>query len=149
MKHIKLFKTQTEFDKYNTFLSIPNLSLISDTDKLIYNFDKTIAIGDGANFSFGGQIYCSIDDLWIDEPVSNLYGRQFKTSNSFISSRKVNINIDITDNLSILNRDNTEQKLLLFNKPFLSDGNKYVIENNILTVSDFNGIVTKIEFNWS
>lgn len=76
-----------------------------------------------------------------------MYGRQFKTSQSFISNKKVNINIDITDILSILNRDNTEQKLLLFNKPFLSDGNKYVIENNILTVSDFNGIVTKIEFN--
>lgn len=44
MKHIKLFKTQTEFDKKNTFLSIPNVSLISDTDKLIYNFEKTIAI---------------------------------------------------------------------------------------------------------
>ena len=147
MKHIKLFKTQTEFDKSNTFLSIPNVSLISDTDKLIYNYEKAIAIGGGGNFSFGGQCYCSIDDLWIDEPVSNLYGRQFKTSQSFISNKKVNINIDITDNLSILNRDNTEQKLLLFNKPFLSDGNKYVIENNILTVSDFNGIVTKIEFN--
>lgn len=147
MKHIKLFKTQTEFDKSNTFLSIPNVSLISDTDKLIYNFEKAIAFGGGGNFSFGGQCYCSIDDLWIDEPVSNLYGRQFKTSQSFISNKKVNINIDITDNLSILNRDNTEQKLLLFNKPFLSDGNKYVIENNILTVSDFNGIVTKIEFN--
>lgn len=147
MKHIKLFKTQTEFDKSNTFLSIPNVSLISDTDKLIYNFEKTIAIGGGGNFSFGGQCYCSIDDLWIDEPVSNLYGRQFKTSKSFISNKKVNINIDITDILSILNRDNTEQKLLLFNKPFLSLGNKYVIENNILTVSDFNGIVTKIEFN--
>lgn len=76
-----------------------------------------------------------------------MYGRQFKTSQSFISNKKVNINIDITDNLSILNRDNTEQKLLLFNKPFLSVENKYVIENNILTVSDFNGIVTKIEFN--
>ena len=147
MKHIKLFKTQTEFDKSNTFLSIPNVSLISDTDKLIYNFEKTIAIGGGGNFSFGGQCFCSIDDLWIDEPVSNLYGRQFKTSKSFISNKKVNINIDITDILSILNRDNTEQKLLLFNKPFLSDENKYVIENNILTVSDFNGIVTKIEFN--
>ena len=147
MKRIKLFKTQTQFDKSNTFLSIPNVSLISDTDKLIYNFEKTIAIGGGGNFSFGSQCYCSIDDLWIDEPVSNLYGRQFKTSQSFISNKKVNINIDITDNLSILNRDNTEQKLLLFNKPFLSLGNKYVIENNILTVSDFNGIVTKIEFN--
>lgn len=147
MKHIKLFKTQTEFDKYNTFLSIPNVYLISDTDKLIYNFDKTIAIGGGGNFSFGGQCYCSIDDLWIDEPVSNLHGRQFKTSQSFISNKKVNINIDITNNLSILNRDNTEQKLLLFKKPFLSIENKYVIENNILTVSDFNGIVTKIEFN--
>lgn len=147
MKHIKLFKTQTEFDKSNTFLSIPNVSLISDTDKLIYNFEKTIAIGGGGNFSFGGQCYCSIDDLWIDEPVSNLYGRQFKTSQSFISNKKVNINIDITDNLSILNRDNTEQKLLLFNKPFLSSENEYVLENNTLTVSDMLGVVTKIEFN--
>lgn len=47
MKHIKLFKTQTEFDKSNTFLSIPNVSLISDTDKLIYNFEKAITIGGG------------------------------------------------------------------------------------------------------
>lgn len=148
MKHIKLFKTQTEFDKSNTFLSIPNVSLISETNKIIYNFEKIITIGGGnGNFTFGGQCYCSIDDLWIDEPVSNLYGRQFKTSQSFISNKKVNINIDITDNLSILNRDNTEQKLLLFNKPFLSLGNKYVIENNTLTVSDDFGIVTKIEFN--
>ena len=96
MKHIKLFKTQTEFDNSNTFLSIPNVSLISDTDKLIYNFEKTIAIGGGGNFSFGGQCYCSIDDLWIDEPVSNLYGRQFKTSQSFISNKKVNINKMLT-----------------------------------------------------
>ena len=27
MKHIKLFKTQTEFDKTNMFLSIPNVFL--------------------------------------------------------------------------------------------------------------------------
>lgn len=54
MKHFKTFDSKAEFDKYNTFLSIPNVSLISDTDKLIYNFDKTIAIGGGGNFSFGG-----------------------------------------------------------------------------------------------
>lgn len=45
MKHIKLFKTQTDFDNKNTFLSIPNVSLISDTNKLIYNFEKIITIG--------------------------------------------------------------------------------------------------------
>lgn len=45
MKHIKLFKTQTEFDKTNMFLSIPNVFLISDTNKLIYNFEKIITIG--------------------------------------------------------------------------------------------------------
>lgn len=76
-----------------------------------------------------------------------MYGRHFKTNKSYISNKELNVNADLTEYLSILNRDNTEQKLLLFNKPFLSDGNKYVIENNILTVSDFNGIVTKIEFN--
>lgn len=47
MKHIKLFKTQTEFDKTNMFLSIPNVSLLSDTNKLIYNFEKIITIGGG------------------------------------------------------------------------------------------------------
>lgn len=45
MKHLKLFKTQTEFDKTNMFLSIPNVFLISDTNKLIYNFEKIITIG--------------------------------------------------------------------------------------------------------
>lgn len=147
MKHIKLFKTQTEFDKSNTFLSIPNVSLISDTDKLIYNFEKVIVIGEGAgNFTFGGNCYCSIDDLWIDEPVSNLYGRQFKTNNSYISNLSLSQN-DTSNILTILNRDNTEQKLLLFNKPFLSDGNKYVLENNTLSVSLASSIITKIEFN--
>lgn len=47
MKHIKLFKTQTEFNKQNTFLTIPNVSLISDTNKLIYNFEKVITLGGG------------------------------------------------------------------------------------------------------
>jgi len=50
MKHIKLFKTQTEFDKTNMFLSIPNVFLISDTNKLIYNFEKIITIGGGGEF---------------------------------------------------------------------------------------------------
>ena len=36
---------------------------------------------------------------------------------------------------------------MLFYKSFESDTNKYVIENNTLTVSDYLGIVTKIEFN--
>lgn len=147
MKHIKLFKTQTEFDNSNTFLSIPNVSLISETNKLIYNFEKTIAIGGGGNFSFGGQCYCSIDDLWIDEPVSNLYGRHFKTNESYKSNKELNVNADLTEYLSILNRDNTEARLLLFIKPFSSSGNKYVLENNTLTVSDMFGVVTKIEFN--
>lgn len=53
MKHIKLFKTQTEFDNSNTFLSIPNVSLISETNKLIYNFEKVITFG-------GGVIYPSV-----------------------------------------------------------------------------------------
>lgn len=147
MKHIKLFKTQTSFDNSNTFLSIPNVSLISDTDKLIYNFEKTIAIRGGGNFSFGGQCYCSIDDLWIDEPVSNLYGRHFKTNISYISNKELNVNADSTEYLSILNRDNTEARLLLFIKPLSSSENKYVLENNTLTVSDMLGVVTKIEFN--
>lgn len=47
MKHIKLFQTQTDFDNKNLFLSIPNVFLISDTNKLIYNFDKIITIGGG------------------------------------------------------------------------------------------------------
>ena len=147
MKHIKLFKTQTEFDKSNTFLSIPNVSLISDTDKLIYNYEKAIAIGGGGNFSFGGQCYCSIDDLWIDEPVSNLYGRQFKTNTSYISNKELNVNADSSDYLSILNRDNTDNKLLFFRVPFVLGSNKYVIENNTLVVSNDNLMVTKIEFN--
>jgi hypothetical protein len=146
MKHIKLFQTQTDFDNKNTFLSFPNVSLLSDTNKLIYNFEKAITIGGGGNFTFGGQCYCSIDDLWIDEPVSNLYGRQFKTNQQFISQKELS-HYTISDYLTILDRDNTENKLLLFYKPFESDTNKYVIENNTLTVSDVLGIVTKIEFN--
>ena len=146
MKHIKLFQTQTDFDNKNTFLSFPNVSLLSDTNKLIYNFEKAITIGGGGNFTFGGQCYCSIDDLWIDEPVSNLYGRQFKTNQQFISRKELS-HYTISDYLTILDRDNTENKLLLFYKPFESGTNKYVIENNTLTVSDFVGIVTKIEFN--
>ena len=47
MKHIKLFQTQTDFDNKNTFLSFPNVSLLSDTNKLIYNFEKAITIGGG------------------------------------------------------------------------------------------------------
>lgn len=148
MKHIKLFKTQTEFDKSNTFLSIPNVSLISDTDKLIYNFEKLITFGGGEfyNFAFGGSCYCSIDDLWIDEPVSNLYGRQFKINNSYISNKSFN-NSTVSEVLSVLNRDNTENKLLLFFKTLSLNEIKYVIENNILTVSNNEGIITKIEFN--
>lgn len=147
MKHIKLFKTQTEFDKSNTFLSIPNVYLISDTDKLIYNFEKIITLGGGGNLAFGGQCYCSIDDLWIDEPVSNLYGRHFKTNRSYISNKELNVNADYTEYLSILNRDNTEARLLLFIKPLSSSESKCVLENNTLTVSDMLGVVTKIEFN--
>lgn len=148
MKHIKLFKTQTEFDNSNTFLSSPNVSLISETNKLIYNFEKVITFGGvGGNFSFGGQIYCSIDDLWIDEPVSNLYGRHFKTNSSYISNKELNVNADSTEYLSILNRDNTEARLLLFIKPLSSSENEYILENNTLTVSDMLGVVTKIEFN--
>lgn len=146
MKHLKLFKTQTEFDNKNIFLSFPNVSLISDTKYIIYNFEKVTTIGGGDNFTFGGQCYCSIDDLWIDEPVSNLYGRQFNTNNSYISNQTL-VNYTTSDYLSILNRGNTADRLLLFRKPLSSSENKYVIENNILTVSDLNGIVTKIEFN--
>lgn len=47
MKHIKLFKTQTEFDNKIIFLCIPNVYLISDTNKLIYNFEKVITLGGG------------------------------------------------------------------------------------------------------
>jgi hypothetical protein len=146
MKHIKLFQTQTDFDNKNLFLSIPNVSLLSDTNKLIYNFEKIITIGGGGNFTFGGQCYCSIDDLWIDEPVSNLYGRQFKTNQQFISQKELS-HSTISSYLTILDRDNIENKLLLFYKSFVSGTNKYVIENNTLTVSDDLGIVTKIEFN--
>lgn len=85
--------------------------------------------------------------MWIDEPVSNLYGRLFKTNNDWISNKPLNIYADSSDYLSILNRANTENKLLLFKKPLSFDGNTYVIENNTLTVSDANGIVTNIEFN--
>ena len=146
MKHIKLFKTQTEFDKTNMFLSIPNVFLISDTNKLIYNFEKIITIGGGVNFTFGGQCYCSIDDLWIDEPVSNLYGRLVNTSGIYESEKELSP-YTLSDYLSILNRDNTEARLLLFIKPLSSSENKYVIENNTLTVSCDSEIVTKIEFN--
>lgn len=147
MKHIKLFKTQTEFDKSNTFLSIPNVSLISDTDKLIYNFEKVIAIGTGVgNFTFGGNCYCSIGDLWIDEPVSNLYGRKIKTDTSYISNLSLSQN-DTSSILTILNRNNTENKLLLFHNPLDLIENIYNIENNTLSVSLTSSVVTKIEFN--
>lgn len=78
--------------------------------------------------------------------MSNLYGRQFKTNQQFISQKELSHNT-ISDYLTILDRDKTENKLLLFYKSFVSDTNKYVIENNTLTVSDDLGIVTKIEFN--
>ena len=78
--------------------------------------------------------------------MSNLYGRQFKTNQQFISQKELSHNT-ISDYLTILDRDNTENKLLLFNKSFVLGTNKYVIENNTLTVSDDFGIVTKIEFN--
>ena len=78
--------------------------------------------------------------------MSNLYGRQFKTNQQFISHKELS-HYTISDYLSILNRDNTEARLLLFIKPLSSSENKYVIENNTLTVSDDFGIVTKIEFN--
>jgi len=146
MKHIKLFQTQTDFDNKNTFLSFPNVSLLSDDKKEKYEGRNREGGGGGGNFTFGGQCYCSIDDLWIDEPVSNLYGRQFKTNQQFISQKELS-HYTISDYLTILDRDNTENKLLLFYKPFESDTNKYVIENNTLTVSDVLGIVTKIEFN--
>lgn len=78
--------------------------------------------------------------------MSNLYGRQFKINQHFISQKE--LSHDTTaDYLTILDRDNIENKLLLFFKPFESNTNKYVIENNTLTVSDDSGIVTKIEFN--
>lgn len=76
-----------------------------------------------------------------------MYGRHLKTSISYISNKELNVNADSTDYLSILNRVNTEGRLLLFRKPFSSSENKYVLENNILTVSDELGMVTKIEFN--
>ena len=147
MKHLKLFKTQTDFDYKNILLSFPNISLISDANKVIYNFEKVLTLGGGEiNFAFGGQCYCSIDDLWIDEPVSNLYGRQFKTNQQFISQKELS-HSTISSYLTILDRDNIENKLLFFYKSFVSGTNKYVIENNTLTVSDDLGIVTKIEFN--
>lgn len=77
--------------------------------------------------------------------MSNLYGRQFKINQDFISQKE--LSHDTTSNvLTILDRDNIENKLLLFYKPFESLTNTYVIENNTLTVSDDLGIVTKIEF---
>ena len=76
-----------------------------------------------------------------------MYGRHFKTNKSYISNKELNVNADLTEYLSILNRDNTEARLLLFIKPFSSSENKYVLENNTLTVSDMLGVVTKIEFN--
>lgn len=78
--------------------------------------------------------------------MSNLYGRLVKINQHFISQKELS-HYTISDYLTILDRDNTENKLLLFFKPFESDTNKYVIENNTLTVSDHSGIVTKIEFN--
>lgn len=78
--------------------------------------------------------------------MSNLYGRHFKTNQQFISQKELS-HYTISDYLTILDRDKTENKLLLFYKPFESNTNTYVIENNTLTVSDDSGIVTKIEFN--
>jgi hypothetical protein len=78
--------------------------------------------------------------------VSNLYGRQFKTNQQFISQKELS-HSTISSYLTILDRDNIENKLLFFYKSFVSGTNKYVIENNTLTVSDDLGIVTKIEFN--
>ena len=78
--------------------------------------------------------------------MSNLYGRQFKTNQQFISQKELS-HSTISSYLTILDRDNIENKLLLFYKSFVSGTNKYVIENNTLTVSDDLGIVTKIEFN--
>lgn len=45
MKHLKLFKTQTEFDKTNMFLSIPNVFLISDTNKYVIE-NNTLTVSD-------------------------------------------------------------------------------------------------------
>lgn len=78
--------------------------------------------------------------------MSNLYGRQFKTNQQFISQKELS-HSTISSYLTILDRDNIENKLLFFYKSFVSGSNKYVIENNTLTVSDDFGIVTKIEFN--
>lgn len=78
--------------------------------------------------------------------MSNLYGRQFKTNQQFISQKELS-HSTISSYLTILDRDNIENKLLFFYKSFVSGTNKYVIENNTLTVSDDLGIVTKIEFN--
>ena len=47
MKSINLYNNETEFNKKNTFLSIPNVSIISDSNKLIYNFKKVITLGGG------------------------------------------------------------------------------------------------------
>lgn len=78
--------------------------------------------------------------------MSNLYGRHFKSNQQFISQKELS-HSTISSYLTILDRDKTENKLLLFYKSFVSGTNKYVIENNTLTVSDDFGIVTKIEFN--
>lgn len=51
MKHLKLFKTQTDFDYKNILLSFPNISLISDANKVIYNFEKVLTIGWGVVIS--------------------------------------------------------------------------------------------------
>ena len=78
--------------------------------------------------------------------MSNLYGRHFKSNQQFISHKELS-HSTISSYLTILDRDNIENKLLFFYKSFVSGTNKYVIENNTLTVSDDIGIVTKIEFN--
>ena len=78
--------------------------------------------------------------------MSNLYGRQFKANPQFISQKELS-HSTISSYLTILDRDNIENKLLFLYKSFVSNTNKYVIENNTLTVSDDSGIVTKIEFN--
>ena len=78
--------------------------------------------------------------------MSNLYGRLVKISGNYVSEKELSP-YTTSDYLSILNRDNTEARLLLFIKPLSSSENKYVLENNTLTVSDDLGIVTKIEFN--
>ena len=78
--------------------------------------------------------------------MSNLYGRLVKISGNYVSEKELSP-YTTSERLSILNRDNTENKLLLFDNPFVPRYNEYVIENNTLTVSNLNGIITKIEFN--